>query len=389
MTATAATFRDSTAIIGIGQTRFAKGLEESELELACEAVKLAIADAGLEPRDIDALGSFTFERVQDFELARSVGLGELRHFSQSPHGGGAACGAIGQVALAIAAGVARAGVVWRSRKRSAPSTRLWAGVEERITDHWKWSRPGGLVRPVDEVAMITRRYMHEHGVTREQLAHVALAQREFAHRNPDAFMGQRKLDLDDYLQGRMISDPLCIFDNCLETDGAIAVVIVSAREAKGGPQVPAHLHAYSQGMAREHQVMADFHGEDPLSSSSRVTARAIWDQAACGPGDLDVAQFYDAFSPLVLFSLEAYGICDPGAAAAFVSDGETRRDGRLPVNTSGGSLSEVYLHGMNLVVEAVRQIRGTSTAQVEDVEFSLVTSCDSTPNGALLLRRCA
>ena len=135
-------FKDQTAIVGIGQTAFAKSLPETELELACEAVKRALDDAGLKPADVDALACYTSEQTPEFELARNLGLGELHFFSQSPYGGGAACGAIGQVALAIAAGVARVGVVWRSCKRSAPGTRIWAGVQNRIA----WA-PRGLGSP--------------------------------------------------------------------------------------------------------------------------------------------------------------------------------------------------------------------------------------------------
>ncbi|MCX7057600.1 MAG: lipid-transfer protein [Proteobacteria bacterium] len=379
-------FKDRTAIVGIGQTRFAKSLPESELALACQAVQMALEDAGLKPSDVDALGCYTYEQTPEFELARNLGFGPLHSFSQAPYGGGAACGAIGQVAVAIAAGIANVGVVWRSRKRSAPGTRMWAGVQERITDHWKWSRPSGLLRPADEVAMLMRRYMYEHAVSREHLSQVALVQREYANRNPVAFMHERSLTQQEYMAARMISDPLCLYDNCLETDGAVAVVIVRADRAREAPRPPAFIHAFSQGMSQQHQVMADYHGADPLVSSSYVTAANLWRQSDCGPQDVDVAQFYDAFSPLVLFSLEAYGFCPRGTAAAFVADGGTRLGGRLPVNTAGGSLSEVYLHGMNLVVEAVRQVRGTSTAQVPGTEFSLVTSCDSTPNGALILR---
>lgn len=380
-------FKDQTAIVGIGQTRYGKALPESELELGCQAVLSALEDAGLRASDVDAVGCFTYEKTPEFELARNIGFGELHFFAQSPYGGGAACGAVGQVALAIAAGIANVGVVWRSRKRSGADTRLWSGVEERISDHWKWSRPSGLVRPVDEVAMIARRYMDEYKVTREQLAEVALAQREYANRNPAAFMHDRMLSTAQYLDARMISDPLCLYDNCLETDGAVAVVLTRSDRAHELRQKPVLVHAFSQGMTREHQVMADYHGADPLRSSSYVTAANLWRQADCGPSGVSVAQFYDAFSPLVLFSLEAYGFCARGTAGQFVAEGGTRLGGRLPVNTSGGSLSEVYLHGMNLVVEAVRQVRGTSTAQVSDVDFSLVTTCDSTPNGALLLRR--
>ncbi len=383
----AAPFMDQTAIVGIGQTEFGKRLEQTELQLACIAIRNALDDAGIDPSQVDALGCFTQETNPEFEIARNLGFGELHFFSQVAHGGGAVCGAIGQVAMAIALGIAKVGVVWRSRKRGDPSKRQWAGVDARIGDHWKWSRPHGLSRPVDEVAMLMRRYMHDHGATREQLGAVALAQRAFASRNPDALMRDRALTLADYVDARMISDPLCLFDNCLESDGAIALVLTSAERGRDCPHAPALIHAFSQGMAREHQLMTDYHGADPFVSSSAATARNLWRQSDIGPQDIDVAQIYDAFSPLVLFSLENYGFCGRGKAAELAAAGAWGEGGMLPVNTSGGSLSEVYLHGANLVTEGVRQIRGASPNQVVDARNCFISTCDSTPNGALILRR--
>ncbi|MEZ5709830.1 MAG: lipid-transfer protein [Blastomonas sp.] len=379
-------FRDATAIVGIGETEFAKNLPESEFQLACRAILMALDDAGIAPSEVDALTCYTYEETPEFEVARSLGMGDIHFLSQSPHGGGAGCGAIGQLALSIAAGIANVGVVWRSRKRGAPSKRLWAGVENRVTDHWKWTRPQGLVRPVDEVAILTRRYMHEYGLTREQLAHVALSMRAFANRNPRALMHGRDLTLDQYLGARMISDPLCLYDNCLESDGAIALVLTRADRAADCPKRPVRIHAFSQGMAAQHQLMTDYHSENPLRSSSWPCAENLWRQSEIRPADIDVAQIYDAFAPLVLFSLEAYGLCERGEAGTFAADGNLRAGGKLPLNTSGGSLSEVYLHGMNLAVEAVKQLRGEAINQIADAGTCLVTSCDTTPNGALVLR---
>jgi acetyl-CoA acetyltransferase len=229
--------------------------------------------------------------------------------------------------------------------------------------------------------------MHEYGLTRDQLAEVALAMRGYAAGNPRALMHGRPLTLEQYRDARMISDPLCLYDNCLESDGAIALVLTRTDRARDCAKSPVRIHAFSQGMRAQHQLMTDFHGEDPLRSSSWPCAANLWRQSEIGPADLDLAQIYDAFSPLVLFSLEAYGICARGEAGAFAAEGNLRPGGRLPVNTSGGSLSEVYLHGMNLAAEAVRQLRGEAANQVPDAETCLVTSCDTTPNGALVLRR--
>ncbi|MBY8821768.1 thiolase C-terminal domain-containing protein [Sphingomonas colocasiae] len=378
--------KDRTAIVGIGETPFSKHLEASEFQLACRAIKAALDDAGIPPSEVDALSCYTYEETPEFEIARSLGMGDVHYLSQSPHGGGAGCGAVGHLALAIAAGIANVGVVWRSRKRGARSKRLWAGVQSTVTDHWKWSRPQGLLRPVDEVAVLTRRYMHEYGLTRAQLAEVALSMRAYAQGNPRALMGGRALSLDEYLGARMISDPLCLYDNCLESDGAIALVLVRADRAADGPQPPVHIHAFSQGMKAQHQLMTDYHSADPLRSSSWSCAANLWRQSDIGPGDIDVAQLYDAFAPLVLFSLEAYGFCERGEAGDLAARGELRPGGSLPVNTSGGSLSEVYLHGMNLMTEAVKQLRGSAHTQIAGAKTCLVTSCDTTPNGALILR---
>jgi acetyl-CoA acetyltransferase len=380
--------RDATAIVGIAETRFAKQLEPSELELACQVIKAALDDAGIKPSEVDALSSFTMEETLEFEVARALGLGDLTYFSQVGYGGGAGAGCIGHVAMALATGVARVGVVWRSRKRGDRTKRVWAKVQERVHDHWKWSRPSGLLRPVDEVAMLWRRYMHEYGATREQLAQVALACRAHANKNPRATMYERPMTLDDYLNARWISEPLCLYDNCLESDGAVALVLVRAERARDARHPPVWVHAFSQGLTRQYQLMTNYHVPDePLRGNSWATAANLWRQSDFGPADVKVAQIYDAFSPLIPFSLEAFGFCGAGEGAAFGEDGAFQLGGRLPINTSGGSLSEAYIHGMNLINEGVRQMRGTSTAQVKDADTCLVTAAYVVPNGAVLLRR--
>lgn len=378
--------KDKTAIVGIGQTIFEKRSEDTELILACKAIKDALDDAGIEPGEVDSLGSYTFEETEGFEIARNLGFGEMHYWSEAPYGGGASCAAIGQVAMSISSGISEVGVVWRSRKRGDPSSRMWSHAEERMYDHWKWSRPSGLVRPADESSMFMRRYIHEYSYGREDMAHIALSLRKYANKNEKALMFDKELSFDQYMEARMISDPLCLFDNCLESDGAIAVVLVSEQRANKLKQKPAYIHAYSQGMSDQHQLMSDYHGANPLISSSYTTAKNLYRQSDYSAKDIDVAQFYDAFSPMIPFSLEAYQFCEQGEALGIIAEGGINLDGMLPVNTSGGGMSEVYLHGMNLVIEGVRQIRGTSTSQVKDAKLSLVTTCDSTPNAAILLK---
>ena len=380
--------QDKTAIVGIGETRFARQLEPSETELACEAILGALDDAGLSPEDVDGLASYTMESTPEQELAKNLGMGDISWFAQVGHGGGGGPGAVGQLAMAIATGQCRVGVAWRSRKRGS-GRRLWSdqAASATLTTAANWCRPWGVIRPVDEVALLASRYMYQYGVTRDHLANVALACRHHANNNPRACMHGRKLTREQYLSSRWISRPLCLFDNCLESDGAVAVVLVAADQARDCRQVPAYVHAFAQGIGSQTHSMVNYFSADPLRGSASTCARALYRRSDFQPQDIDVAQFYDSFTPLVLQSLEAYGFCKPGEGGSFSEDGALEIGGRLPINTSGGGLSEAYIHGFNLVTEAVRQIRGTSCNPVADARSCLVTGGSSVPTSAMILRR--
>ncbi len=189
--------------------------------LALQAIVAALDDAGIEPAEVDGLSSYTLETTEEVDIARNLGLGDLTYFGQVGYGGGAGCGVVGQAAMAVATGQCKVAVAWRSRKRGAASSRPWAGVASRVGGNQQWTRPFGLLRPVDEIAMLTRRYLHEYGATRDHLANVALAFRRHANHNPAAMMRDRPLTRDQYMAARWVSEPLCLFDNCLETDGAV------------------------------------------------------------------------------------------------------------------------------------------------------------------------
>ncbi|MFZ4586049.1 MAG: thiolase C-terminal domain-containing protein [Acidimicrobiia bacterium] len=380
-----AAIKNASAIVGIGQTQFGKGLPDSELKLACRAISMALDDAGIAPSEVDGLCSYTLEPFREVDVARSVGLGDITWFSQIGFGGGAGCGTILQSAMAIATGAANVVVAWRSRKRSSAASRPWSQVEARVAGHQQWTRPFGLLRPVDEIAMLCRRYMHEYGATRDHLANVALAFRQHANRNPNATFYEKELTREQYMAGRWISEPLCLFDNCLETDGALAVVMVSAERAKDLPNPPAYVHSAAQSIPQQHQTMTNYFTDDPLRGPAWVCAEKLWSMADVTPADVPVAQLYDAFSPLIPLSLEGYGFCERGEGGPFTDDGALAPGGRLPTNTSGGGMSEAYVHGFNLILEGVRQIRGTSTSQVDGAESCLVTSGEGVPTSALLL----
>jgi acetyl-CoA acetyltransferase len=382
-----------TAIVGIGQTAFSKHLEETEEELAVTAVLAALEDAGIDAGEVDALASFTMESTEEVTLAKNLGFGDISFFSKIGYGGGGGCGTIGHLSLAIERGLSTVGVAWRSRKRgsggrpwAAGSTGLRIPGSEQVTAA-TWARPFGLLRPADEIAMLTRRYMHETGARREHLAEVAMSIRANANRNPAAMMHDRTMSLDDYMNARWISEPLCLFDNCLETDGALAVVVTSAERARDCRHEPVFVDSFAQAIPRQHHHMVNFWAEDPIGAPARACATALWRQSDLKPEDIDVVQIYDAFSPLVLISLEGYGLCGRGEAPDFVAEGNIRWGGSLPVNTSGGGLSEAYVHGMNLITEGVRQMRGESTSQVPEAKSCLVTSGEGVPTSALILRR--
>ena len=377
-------------MVGIGTTEFAKSLEPSETTLALTAIKAALDDAGLSPSDVDGMSCYSMESTEEIDIARNVGFGDVTYFGKVPYGGGAGCGVVGQAAMAVATGQCTTAVAWRSRKRGAKASRPWAGVSKRVHGHQTiWSRPFGLLRPVDEIAMLTARYCHDYGATRQHLCNVATAFRHHANNNPAATMGHKAMTRDDYFAARMISEPLCLFDNCLETDGACAVVITSAERAADLAQPPALIHSWAQSLPAQHQTMTNFFTEDPLRGPAWACADKLWELSDVRADQVQVAQLYDAFSPLILLSLEGYGFCERGEGGPFTDDGGIEIGGRLPTNTSGGGMSEAYLHGFNLIVEAVRQVRGTSTNQVDDVEYSLVTSGEGVPTGALLFKGAA
>jgi acetyl-CoA acetyltransferase len=369
------TLKDATAIVGIGRTPFAKNLAEDERTLACRAVLAALDDAGIAPGEVDALASYTMEETDEVELAKAVGLGDLTFFSKVGYGGGGSCATVAHLAAAIASGQAAVGVAWRSRKRGS-GPRPWTNTTVQLPTPAQWTRPFGLLRPADEIALLTRRYMHEYGATRDHLFNVALACRNRANQNPAAIMYDRPLTREMYMTSRWISEPLCLFDNCLETDG---------ERARDCPNTPVYVHSAAQGLPAQHHGMVNYWNDDPLTGPAWTAARHLWKHADFTPQDVDVAQIYDAFTSLVPLSLEGYGFCGRGEGGAFTEGGALEIGGRLPINTGGGGLSEAYVHGFNLIDEGVRQLRGTSTAQVPDAATCLVTAGEGVPTSALLL----
>jgi acetyl-CoA acetyltransferase len=380
--------RDKTAIVGIGTTEYARDIGRSELEAALDAIHEALDDAGLTAKDVDAIFKIETpgeESVNELDLARNLGAPNLRAWAGAGFGGGAGCAPVVLAALAVASGMASVAVAFRARNRGSGG-RPWAKAGTRMGGPSAFELPYGLVSPVQQLALLTRRYMIEYGATSEQFARVSVVQRQNASRNERAFF-RAPITVEDVLSSRLIADPLHLLDCSLETDGACAVIVTSADRAHDLRRPPAVIAGVSQGMGPQHYMMSGLiYKGDPFDLPPVYAARDVYAMAGIGPEDIDVALLYDVFSPMVLWQLEAYGFCKRGEAGPFVEDGRIDwPGGEIPVNTHGGSLSEAYVHGFNHVLEGVRQIRGTSTCQVEGASVALVAAAAVVPTSAVIL----
>ncbi len=383
--------RDKTAIVGIGETEFSKNCGRSELQMACEAILAAVEDAGLDVKDIDGIVNYTLDKAEQWEMARALGIPNLSFFSKVPYGGGASCGTIAHAVAAVSAGLADYVVCVRSiRDASGPVT--YGDFEPtRVAGdtYLGMYNPYGLLTPVAWVAMFAQRYIHQYGVKDGDLGWISLVNRENANRNPRAMFYDRSLTMDEYLASPMNVAPLRRHDCCLSTDGAVAIIVTSAERAKHLKQKPAYISAAVQGTATNGEQMTSYYRDD-IACLPEVQAygEKLFKMAGITPREIDVAQFYDAFTPYIPMQLEALGFVPRGEGVAYIEGGHRiRPDGELPINTAGGLMSEGYLHGMNLITEGVRQVRGTSTTQIEEQEYVLVTGGTGVPSSGLILRR--
>ena len=384
-------FAGTTAIAGIGATEFSKASGRSELRLAVEAVAGALADAGLEPADVDGLVTFAADTNPEIEVARSLGMGELTFFSRIHYGGGAACATIHQAAMAVSSGVADVVVCYRAFNERSGS-RFGAGVQGRApiptaeNSQFSWYAPQGLLTPASWVAMFAQRYLHATGASTEDFGRVAVADRAHAATNPAAWFYGKPITLDDHQVSRWIVEPLRLLDCCQETDGGQALVVTSLERARQLRQAPAVIRAAAQGSGDQQDMMTSYYRDDLTRlPEMAVVARQLWETSGMRPEDMQAAILYDHFTPFVLYQLEELGFCAPGEAKDFVRDGNLQLGGRLPTNTHGGQLGEAYLHGMNGIAEGVRLVRGTSVNQVEGAEHVVVTAGTGVPTSGLIL----
>ena len=234
--------------------------------------------------------------------------------------------------------------------------------------------------------MFARRYMHAYGATSEDFGRVSVAVRDFAATNPAAFFYGKPITLEEHQASKWIAEPLRLLDCCQESDGAVAIVITSAERARDLKPKPVIIKAGSQGITEGQQSMTSFYRDDITGLPEMgVVAKELYAQSGLGPDAMQTAVIYDHFTPFVLPQLEEFGFCKRGEAKDFIRAGEHARGGKLPINTHGGQLGEAYIHGMNGVAEAVRQVRGSAANQVADVENVLVTAGTGVPTSGLIL----
>jgi acetyl-CoA acetyltransferase len=377
------------AIVGIGQSEFSRKSRYSAWELALQAVLAALADAGVDAAEIDGLIRYDApnELVTQGLLVRSLGIRELRWFSNAPYGGEATGAVISHAAAAIAAGQASVVIAYRSLSQSTSGRMGRAderyGTQEQVfasgdrTPGGEFSAPYGLLSPGQVFALWASRYKYEHAISdadfAKALGTLAIQQRQYAHANPSAIMKGRELTWDEYNAARIINWPLRLFDLCIENDGACAVVLVGAERARALRNDPVYVLSATQSLSPLSEPIATYK-RDLTEFVVPAACERLYADAHVTSADVDVAELYDATSFMALKSLETWGFTRRGEAWKHLIEHGTGLDSRLPINTHGGHLSEAYIHGMNGVTEAVRQLRGTAANQVKAAEIAVVAA---------------
>ncbi len=398
-------------IVGVGESAYArwgKIGDVSEHALALQAITRAVEDAGLSTDDVDGLASFAEDRNEAVFLAAELGLPALRYANMVwLPGGGGGCAAIGNAAMAVETGQAEVVVVYRSLCQGQffrfgnagmdqmapagdPPPPTVQSASSMLLTSMGFAMPYGLLMAAAAYALPTRRHMHLYGTTEEQLGTLAVTFREHASRNPRAVMGGKPMTMDDYLASPMIADPHRLFDCCLESDGACAVVITTEERARDLAKPAVEILGSEQGAPKGYGfgpfTNANVADEIYATGGCEEMANRLWAKSGVGPGDVDVAQIYDHFTGCVLMQLEDYGFCKRGEGGPYIESGALAwQGGSMPTNTHGGSLSEAYIHGLNHVVEGVRSLRGESTSPVDGAEVCLVTSGACVPSSAVVL----
>jgi acetyl-CoA acetyltransferase len=365
-------FRGATAVVGVGATDyFRRGTSEfSSTQLVLQAILRACDDASADPRSIDGFVSYAGDSSEGLALGAALGVREVRWSTQVlGGGGGAVAAAVNSAAAAVYSGQAECVAVYRGLSESSDGR---GAFNKGHMGHLYAAH--GMLAPAQVCAMRTQRMLEVDGVPPSALEAVSLAGYHHAQRNPRAVAYGHPLDHDRYQGSRPISEPLRLFDCSRENDGAAAILVVSAERAGDYRGVPAYILSGVQGAAAGWTESAE--NEENYSSAGFHPALVdrLWAGAQIGAGDVDVAQVYENFTGPAVAAMIDFGLCPPGPAAGefMTVDNLTVDHGTLPINTAGGNIAEGFVHGIGLVAEAVRQIRGGSPNPVADADISLL-----------------
>jgi acetyl-CoA acetyltransferase len=388
--AEASWLRDKAAFVGFGHTRYGKRGElggNGAVPMVIEAVLKACEDAGISPKEIDGFCSYSGDGVDPAVLAGSLGIEQLRFTGMGWGGGGGAMGGTYMYAcMAVATGQANYVAITRGVVQGGAFGRRFGGMGATQVPRYPM-----LSSPGQSFALAAHRHMAMYGTTIDHFGEIAINARRNAANNPDARF-REPITMEDHHNSRLIADPLRLLDYCMESDSGNCVIVTSADRAKDLRQPAVHLagvamgapYRWGQGMFGGNNMSA----EDFASAGQRTIANDLYRNAGMGPEDVDVAHIYDHFTPMVLMGLEDFQFVPKGESGPFVAEGNIRREGKLPVNTHGGNLAEVYNHGMSHVYEAMRQLRGTSCNQIDGAEVALVVAGSSpSPSSAMLLKK--
>lgn len=385
--------KDRTAIVGIGWTKYSRNSGVSVLSLAAEACKKAIDDAGLSTKEVDGIITFGMnDSVMPQDVAACLGLPNLRYHMDYWGGGPTSQQVVATAAMAVVTGMAHCVVCFRAL--NGRSGRRLGGTGERpiTAGEAQFFIPFGWTSFAHCFAIWATRHMAMYGTTSRQLGMVAVTARQHATMNERAMM-RAPMTIDDYFNSRIICWPFRLYDICLETDGACAVVVTSADRARHLRQPPVYIMAAVHGGGPNPSgyglSLATYtRWREHTESYAKYLAPVLFAKAGISPKDIDVAEIYDEMTIATIIQLEDFGFCQKGEGGPLFEDGRAQIGGQLPVNTHGGLLSEGYLHGLNNVVEAVSQLRGhAGLRQVKDAELALTTGMGGSTGSALILRR--
>ncbi len=366
---------NKTAVVGIGQTEFSKESGRSELQLAVEAAKAALDDAGLKPSDIDGMVTFVQDTNDEYDIMRAMGMGNIRWTSRTPFGGGGSAATVHQAAAAVASGAASHVLIWRAfNERSGQrfGQPMGGNMFPQRDLHFSF----GLDTPAKIYGLWYQHYMHKYGVTNEDLGHYVVLARKHAATNPAAWYYGKPITLEEHQASRWIVEPILRrLDCCQESDGGAALVVTSAERARDLKQPGVRIAGAAQFHAQPAHIMFDYYRDDPdFFHDAARCSDALYQQCGLTAADMDLALIYENFTPVVFLLLEAHGFCGRGEAKDFIKSGACELTGSLPLNTNGGLLGEGYIHGVNNLLEGVRQIRGTAANQVAGAEHAFVSS---------------